>query len=290
MAKLYTLRKRQINEFFKSARERYRIMLYRRNGEEYKTEKVYEDWRFCNVFREDDRVTMWVRENVREPMRNDPKVILAMAMCRLFNREPSLEPLLQPTNLFKDFDPIEVASRLKGVKPVTCAAYRVITPAGMSKLNGVINILENSSEELFQLATRMQPGVTTLEETWHALRTFKFYGPFISYEIVSDLRHTYLLENAPDIMTWANAGPGARQGMSWLVGKTFGMFEGTSKKEAQDLVHMMQRILALSQMPEFWPKKWPQWEMREVEHWLCEYAKYVKAKHQKKRLKRSYRK
>jgi hypothetical protein len=42
-------------------------------------------------------------------------------------------------------------------------------------------------------------------------------GPFLAYEIVTDLRFTALLENAPDIMTWANPGPGAKRGITRLL-------------------------------------------------------------------------
>jgi len=45
------------------------------------------------------------------------------------------------------------------------------------------------------------------------------FGPFISYEVVSDLRHTRYLENAPDIMTWANPGPGAKRGLNRLMNR-----------------------------------------------------------------------
>jgi hypothetical protein len=39
---------------------------------------------------------------------------------------------------------------------------------------------------------------------------------------------------------------------------------------------------------DLWPTDWPRWEMREVEHWLCEYDKWCRVMKDKKRMKRRY--
>ena len=39
----------------------------------------------------------------------------------------------------------------------------------------------------------------------------------------------------------------------------------------------MRDLLKMSRDPQYWPEDWTPWEMREVEHWLCEYAKYQQA-------------
>jgi hypothetical protein len=96
-------------------------------------------------------------------------------------------------------------------------------------------------------------------------------GPFMAYEVVTDLRHTAILENAPDIHTWANAGPGARRGLNRVFGKDYG----------RDDVVGMRELLKLSRY--MWPSQiegvmQPRWEMREVEHSLCEFDKYERAR------------
>ena len=49
------------------------------------------------------------------------------------------------------------------------------------------------------------------------MKSNAFFGGFHSYEIVTDLRHTYLLENASDINLWANIGPGCRRGLARII-------------------------------------------------------------------------
>jgi hypothetical protein len=51
---------------------------------------------------------------------------------------------------------------------------------------------------------------------------------------------------------------------------------------------LMRELLHMSRDPQYWPAAWPAWEMREVEHWLCETSKYVTAQ-SGARLKRRYR-
>jgi hypothetical protein len=107
----------------------------------------------------------------------------------------------------------------------------------------------------------------------------------MAYEITSDLRWTYLLENAPDITMWAAPGPGACLGLSKLTAQEMSYGAARDRIAA---IEAMQRLVVLSTAEELWPQHWPKWEMREVEHWLCEYAKYYRVKYEGKRMKRRY--
>ena len=50
---------------------------------------------------------------------------------------------------------------------------------------------------------------------------------------------------------------------------------------------LMQELLTMSQHEDYWPQDWMPWEMREVEHWSCEFAKYENGRGGE-RLKRRY--
>jgi len=288
----YELHDDQIEEYFATARERYYILRRRRAGRSkpWTDDRVFKDWRFCNVFREDDKVTVWIRENVREPLRNNPKVITAMAACRIFNRIETLEKL-KKAGLFERWDATTAKLAMIGVRPVVGAAYVVKTPDGMDKLDGCIEMVNAFNRDAANVLTHKathQAGPLTLEQTWELLKRFPCIGPFMAYEIVSDLRHTYLLENAPDTNTWANPGPGCCRGLSWLTAKNLTAINYGPKKAAAAAIRAMQKLLVLSRYNKLWPNDWPQWEMREVEHWLCEYAKYVKVKHKRQMMKVRY--
>ena len=256
-------------------RERYNILLKRRAKQPapWSEDKVFQTWSFCNVFREDDKVTEWVRKKVREPLRSDPRVLLAMATCRFFNNIPTLT-LLHRAGLITEWNGQAARQKLKGVSPVTSAAYIIKTPNMMKKADGVCWIIDNLSQHAHWLITKVNPGTTTLESMWEYLKEHEFFGPFMSYEVVTDLRHTDYFCNAPDIDTWACPGPGACRGLSWIMaGDLKHLSYGANKARKTAIKHMQVLLNIAQEDKEQWPADWPRWEMRTVEHWLCEYAK-----------------
>lgn len=186
-----------------------------------------------------------------------------------------------------------------GAGPYVTGAYIIKTPDGYDKLSGVLKCVEwfmtqtpivsgplacvpHESDRYgwWQVASDMirareyeaslRP---TLESTWEWLRKFPFLGDFMAYEIVTDLRHTALLDKAPDIMTWANPGPGAMRGLNRINGRDL-----NKRLPKHVFVCEMRTILEESRYQERWPSVFPAWEMREVEHTLCEFDKYERAR------------
>src|ERR1700736_146027 len=47
-------------------------------------------WSFTNIHREDDRVTVWVKLNLRDPHADDPDLWFALAVARFVNWPPTL--------------------------------------------------------------------------------------------------------------------------------------------------------------------------------------------------------
>ena len=96
-------------------------------------------------------------------------------------------------------------------------------------------------------------------------------GPFMAYEVVTDLRHTYVLENATDIMTWANPGPGAMRGLNRLTGRELGFCKRSHpwNEEMQELLE-----IATTERLDGELISDTNFEMREIEGGLCEFDKY----------------
>jgi len=72
-------------------------------------------YRFCNVYRELDKVTQWIAEHWRDNHYDSPEVWFAMTVARLVNWPDTLEELGYPV----PFDPmhfIEVLERRKQAK------------------------------------------------------------------------------------------------------------------------------------------------------------------------------
>jgi len=277
----------QAPHFFETAVERYKIRQARAEGLEppWTTDPVYRAWRFCNVHREDDAVTRWFRREVRNPLSElargrqldvvaHQNVVRATVAFRWFNRNQTGEHIKDI--LLSGWRPDATATdrarqRLQGVKPVVTGAYIIKGWDGYNKLDGVLKCIYNALPQLDEKLPRF----SSLQAAWNELNTgIQYLGPFMSYEVVSDLRWTPVLERAPDIMTWANAGPGCARGMGWVTQNRNDVFNVGSRRDQALILELMSELLDMSTKECHWPQAWPAWEMREVEHWLCEYDKY----------------
>jgi len=281
----------RLPEFFDFARRRHQITLLKAAGQPrpWTDDPILNSFRFTNVYRELDKTTVWFRQHVRDPLREDPRVLIATIAFRWFNRIRTGQILMgcadqfMDDDLFADWDSDKARARLQHISPVVTAAYIIKTPNGMNKLDGVLWCIEQCVSQNETLYRAMDG--SSLEQAHRILCEMPYMGPFMAYEVITDLRHTHMLRDAPDIMTWANPGPGARRGLSRLMEKDKDHFRSTPGHKLQE---MMQEILVASQNDEEWPGQYPPWEMREVEHLLCEWDKYERARTGEGRPKQRY--
>ena len=271
----------RVDEFFSTARERYLIKMKRESDHPapWTTDSAFRHWRFCNVHREDDRTTIWFRENIRSKVKKK-HLLQATLIFRWFNRISTGETLKDL--ILGEWKPEEARSRLDGAKHIVTGAYMIRSPEGLSKLDGVIHCINLALPQLEEVSNGWGEN---LEEAWKSLLPLYGLGPFMCYEIVSDLRWTPLLNKATDIMTWANAGPGCARGLGRVVSNDRRLFD--RHKNQVEMLDLMRKLLLMSQDNMFWPSTWPKWEMREVEHWSCEFEKWCAAKDGRK-LKRRF--
>jgi hypothetical protein len=84
-----------VETFFEAARKRYSIKLLRDSGRAgpWTDDPIFREWSFCNVFREDDKTTVWFRENVRQHL-DGLRAIEATVCFRWFNFIPTGEKVL----------------------------------------------------------------------------------------------------------------------------------------------------------------------------------------------------
>lgn len=285
-----------VDQYFQTARERYQIKLYRDNGmprEGWTRDPHFKEWRFCQVHREDDKTTVWLRNEItKELLRRRAPIVRHLestVIFRWFNR-------IETGQIIKDllilgWDTAEARERLKDVHPVVTGAYIIKAGDGVSKLEGILNCIDAALPQLLHMLDKWHwskdpNSKITLKEAWEDLKTIDYLGGFMAYELVSDLRWTPVLDQAVDIMTWANAGPGCARGLGWVVAEDSSIFNcGPGNQKI--MLELMQQILELSKNSVFWPAEWKPWEMREVEHWSCEFDKYKRAE-SGDRLKRRF--
>lgn len=236
---------------------------------------------FCNVHREYDKVTRWFVERYRGPWADNPCVMFGTICFRWFNLPSPTGDMLLHYDLLNAWDDRLAYDLLHGMwrdgQKIFTGAYIINSAGGIGipkwqfvweRLCNVWNMREALLAEYEK--------ATTLEAAHKILMQVNGIGGFMSYEVITDLRHTYLLRDATDIDTWAHLGPGARKGMSYL-------YPGY---QAREMLPLMRSLIEWTRMrlPDV-----PRLEMREIEHSLCEFQKYEAGRTGNGRLKRRYK-
>lgn len=281
--------KARIGKFFATAQERHEIYLRRKKDPDnppWTRDPIFKRWRFCNVYRELDKTTMWFAAKIRHQLRRKDEVLMATVAFRWFNRISTGENLLPV--LVHGWDP-DLGEKIlaKMDPPHFTGSYIIRSDFGMTKLHSIMKALEKVYYSRGPLVENIK-ACGTLEAASALLQRFHLLGTFMSYEIVSDLRHTDLLNKAEDIMTWAHPGPGAARGLGRIFHNNVDHYHyAAGGKKQQLMLEEMRKLLAMSRS--HWPQGWPQWEMREVEHWLCEFDKYQRTKLGEGRPRQAFR-
>ena len=65
--------------------ERHRIHLIKSTSKPWTLDPILRNYFFTNPFRENDKVTKWFAENIREPLRRYPEVLFATIAFRWYN-------------------------------------------------------------------------------------------------------------------------------------------------------------------------------------------------------------
>lgn len=277
--------------------ERHRIWERREKGtpKPWTEDPVLRSYRFCNVFRELDTTTIWIRKNIREPFSDHPNLWFMLAVARTINHVPTLREMIE-TKVWPSDDGFEPSwmtvlldHRKARGEQVYTGAYMIRAESDPKKswyswskqryiAEIVLGRLWEDRDEWRDLLREDHRPPNTLAGIWNFMTRNPRYvgwGPFMSYEVVTDLRWTRYLRDAPDIMTWANAGPGALRGLSLL--ENYGALG--KRPEPKLALWMMRELLQLTQVDtEALPRDFPKLEMRDIEHSLCEYDKYERVK------------
>lgn len=264
-------------------RERESVRIHKENGlpqKDWTSDPILMAYRFCNVRREDDRVTRWIDRHIRKPYADHPHLWFMLCIARQINWPDTLAVLLVlqdgcwPDQ--KNFSPRSMTRVLdklaQGDRKVWTGAYTITAPPikGMKKSEWVC---EHTLGELWKhrdtfrdLWDGKQPSMKHVHAT---LMKFDCWGPFMSYQAVVDMRFTSLLSSARDTSSWAAAGPGTIRGLN--------------RVHERSLNFKLSQTSALIEMLELYPvlrrESGVEMDFSDVPNVLCETDKYMRVKY-----------
>jgi hypothetical protein len=264
--------------------ERYAIYVRRASGQPWPwtADPILQTYRFCNIFRELDRTTVWIRQHIREPYAKDPDLWFLLCIARVINHTEVLEDILgDPGGAWPAHGRWRPASFEALLDRRRAAGLRMHTGAYMVRADGV-----PGSSKAYYLAHVVLGGLwkvrleiarwwgeqqRSIQECTEMLSEFYGWGGFMAYEVATDLRHTHYLRDASDVLTWANPGPGAVRGLNRLAGRPVraAMRPGAAVTEMR---------VYLEAAPAYLPADFPALELRDIEHSLCEVDKYERVR------------
>jgi hypothetical protein len=229
-------------------RERESIRRRKEAGEPWPwtSDRLLQEWRWCNVRRMDDKVS---RELMASWYRADADVstqMTAAVLARTVNWTAALLDASSGRPFTLDLLP-QVRERLhdraeRGEKVFT-GAYIVPGQAGRSKVDTICDLTEKVAARAGSLCAH------TLRETWANLLELDGLGSFLAGQVVADLAHLPLGKAWPDRFTWAPVGPGSARGLNRLLGRP--LKRAVPQAEFDQLLpHVMEAFA--SDAPEIW--------------------------------------
>jgi hypothetical protein len=239
-------------------------------------------YKFCNVRREDDRVTKWIKDNIRVPFEHEPHLWFALTVARLFNNEDTLaeiKPFMLPFKPAKMMAALQARKR-SGLKNFN-AAYIVSTNGrSMDKIEYVV------THVLVPLWAKRAPirasmSGATLAEIHGVLSAQNGLGSFMAGQIIADMKYAppffdWFLDiptrTAPDWYTFAAPGPGSKRGLNKVMGRDKGAPYQTAAW-LRDLEALHKALLPL--LPAHLGSKL---HFQDLQNCLCEFDKYERAR------------
>ena len=249
-------------------------------GEElpWTEDEILQQFRFCNVRRMDDKVSVWIYDNWYLPHFNHPKMLYAVSLARFINKPATLKLI---TNLVFvrgkinwDLIKIRLRKHRDAGNTVFNGAYVVRGNDGVDKISSVVD---------FYTYPLRHVGINTdsMEETHAALQASHGFGSFMAGQVVADLR--WAVEGDwSDRMIWAPIGPGSKRGMNRLLERE--LKSRLSQEEFLEELNKLIKKLSTRLTHEISSRL----EAHDYQNCLCEFDKFERGLYGQGRIKQKY--
>ncbi len=260
-----------VKGFVKFILSRHAVYVARDAGKErpWSNDPILQTYKFCNAFREDDRVTRWIARHWREPYKDDRHLWFALAVARrCINLPGTLRKIGYPVPWEPDhFLRVIERRKRKGKKIFNSAAYKLIV-SGQSgdlaelQVKFVLNPLWASRDKFRPHSN------DTLQSFYHRLTAAPFMGSFYAAQVVADLKYVGKLRHARDWWEFVASGPGSRRGLNRVLQRVT-----DAAWDEQEWIEELRR-LRKEISPALAKAGLPQMHAQDLQNCLCEFDKY----------------
>jgi hypothetical protein len=259
----------RVDDLFSFMKKRNDIYEKRFHGEPlpWTDDEILRKYRFCNVYREYDHVTRWIRQIWCEVKDDDEHLWFALVIARLLNNIDTLAAIGYPV----PWNPVKFLHTL-GTRQRR--AERVFNPAYIVSTNGhkgdkveylARNVLTPMWKDRVAIAPRAHD---TLRNFYDRLMRYNGMGSFMAAQVVADIKFTTHFKRTTDWWTFAASGPGSRRGMN----RVFGYSLDGSWKEKDWQLHLFKLQNTID--PRIKQAKMPRVSAQDLQNCLCEFDKY----------------
>lgn len=276
--------------------ERHKIYL-RKNVEGMKkpwtSDPMLQSYRFCNIYRQLDTVSMWINDNIIEPYERHPNLWFMLAIARLINWPDTLQELMDrkvwPVD---DWNPKRfyeaLVDRKDRKEKIITGAYIInsVFPKGFDApdKSKIYYIPYVGLDPLFQNREELSRACkSTMAKAVESLKKNQGWGAFMAYQVIVDLSYSdRWLRRAEDFNSYTSPGPGTTRGMNRLIyGGRKNLLNGDKLNEPMIKARKeINRYLKETVPEEYWTGDFrtgfSTLEMSNVSNSFCEYDKYVR--------------
>lgn len=275
------------DELFYFIKEREAVRAKKEAGlpKPWTDDKILQQFRFCNAYREYDTVSLWIQDNWIAPNEEDPNLWFAMAVARFINWPPTLEIMGYPKKFsVKSFVAAVEKSKQENGKSWS-GAYLIGAPGGGGQAKAQY-IGERVLAPLWEVREYMSPyenfadGLRVHNE---ALMEFRgLGGGFMSAQIIADYKQAPRYRSAPDWWTFVSSGPGSRRGLNRVIG--YSVDARWNEDDWKAGLWKLQEALA----PLLKKARLARMCAQNTQNCLCEYDKYMRVKLGEGRPRQNY--
>ena len=263
----------RIQEFSNFIIKRWRVFERRSKGlpPPWSEDPILQNYRFCNVRREDDAVTIFIRKNWLEPNYDCEHLWFASLISRFFNYPEFLKEIGFPV-------PFKPGHLLNKAKAITAEGGKKFNTAYLITTNGARGEkVELLTELVFKPAWARrsefvyQQG-SPLSHYHEKLMTLNGLKSFLAGQVIADLKYAPQFDAAPDWDSFFAIGPGSKRGVNRVFGKP--------KKETapdSEFIEMFRAIRAEAE-PLIEAAGVPHLHAQDVQNCLCEFDKYERVR------------